>query len=270
MYSIFLNSLFLVLTINCLSAQNYNPSGARAAGMGNAVVTVSDEWSCFQNIAGLANQKKITSGLWYKTDYALRACRESSAHLVGPLLKGGLGISVYRYGNEVYSVNRISLGYAHKISFVSLGIKLNYVQVAMQDLGVGKTITIDFGGIAELIPSKLFFGATLNNLNQAIIKKELLPVTMKVGISYRPTKNVMLNTEVEKDLIYKPTIKVGLEYVILKKISLRTGINTHPFVNFFGVGFQTSIFQLDYALSKHVQLGYSHCLSLLVFFNKIK
>jgi hypothetical protein len=266
----FFSSIFLMLFTCRLAAQIHEPCGARAAGIGNAVVTVSDEWAPFHNIAGIAIQKRYVAGLWYKNDYAIRAYQETSLHVVGVLMKGGFAASFYKFGNEVYNINRISAGYAHRISLVSLGIQAHYVQVAMENLGVRKNIILDFGGIAELIPKRLFFGANIFNLNQATINGELLPVVMKAGLSYRPGKKVMLNGEVEKDVLYKPTVKAGLEYALLEKFRIRTGINTHPFINFFGAGFQNKTFQLDYALTKHTQLGYSHRISILVFFNKLK
>lgn len=270
MTNYFLSSLFLALSIRCISAQSNEPCGARASGMGNAVVTVSDEWSSFHNIAGSATQKHYAAGLWYKNDYAIRAYKETAMHLVGALWKGGFVASFYKFGNEVYNTNCISAGYAHKISLVSLGLQVHYVQLAMENLGVRRNVVLDFGGIAELVPSKLIFGATISNLNQAKINNELLPVVMKAGLSYRSGKKVMLNVEVEKDILYKPTVKAGIEYALLDKFRIRTGVNTHPFINFFGVGFQNHTFQLDYALTKHLQLGYSNRISILVFFNKLK
>ena len=270
MWNYFLSSLLLALSVHSISAQTNEACGARASGMGNAVVTVSDAWSSFHNIAGIATQKRYAVGLWYKNDYYLQAYKETSVHAVGALWKGAAVVSFYRFGNEKYNINCISIGYAHKINLVSLGLQAHYVQLAMEDLGVRKNLVLDFGGIAELVPSKLFFGATVSNLNQAKINNELLPVVMKAGLSYRSGKKIMLNSEVEKDILYKPSIKIGLEYAILEKFRIRTGINTNPFVNFFGVGFQNHSFQLDYALTKHLQLGYSNRISLLLFFNKSK
>jgi hypothetical protein len=265
----FFSSLFSVLSILSLFGQSNEPHGARASGMGNTAVTVSDEWAAFHNIAGAASQKRYAAGLWYKNDYALQALRETSLLFTGKLGKGGFSALFYRFGNEVYNTNCISAGYAHKINLVSLGLQFRYVQIEMEDLGIRRNVVLDFGGIAELVPSKLFFGANITNINQAKLNKELLPVIMKTGLSYRPGKKIMLNAEVEKDISYQPTVKAGMEYVPLKNFKLRTGINTHPFINFFGVGFQNHTFQLDYAISKHVQLGYSHNISVLIFFNKL-
>ena len=270
MYRFFYTSLLLCFPFIELLAQNYTSTGARANGMGGAVVTLSDDWATFQNVAGLAGLNRISAGLWYKKGFAQQATNETAAQFVIPLLKGGMGISVFKFGDELFSVSQVSIGYAHKINFVSLGLKLNYLQMAIKDLGLEKSISLDFGGIAELVPSKLFFGATIYNLSQTTFRNELFPVVMKAGLSYRPNSKLMLNTELEKDLVYKSTVKIGLEYFIIKKVCLRTGITTHPYVNFFGAGFHHSSIKLDYALSRHTQLGYTHELSLLLYFNKLK
>ncbi len=263
-------SILVMLSSHFLCAQSYEPMGARAGGMAYATVAVSDEWSSFFNIAGIASQKKYAAGLVYKNDYALRAFRKTSFHLTGPLLKGGTAFSFFHSGNEFYSSNRLSIGYAHKIAMVSLGLQLHYVQVAMEGLGVHGNLLFDFGGIAELLPGKLFFGANVFNLNQAKLQEELLPVVMKAGLSYRPGKKLMLNGEVEKDLLYKATVKAGIEYALLDQFRIRTGITTHPFVNYFGTGFRNKILQVDYAVAVHTQLGYSHTVSLSLFFNRPK
>ncbi len=266
----FLNSLFFAFAIRCISAQSNESCGARASAMGNAMVTVSDEWASFHNIAGIAAQKKYAIGLWYKNDFAVSAYQETAGHIVGPLWKGGVVASFYKFGNEQYSSTQIAVGYAHKINLVSLGVQAHYLQISMEGLGVRRNMVVDFGGIVELVPSKIFFGAHLINPFQAKINHDLLPVIMKAGLSYRPGKKTILNGEVEKDILYRPSIKLGLEYTPLSNFRIRTGINTNPFLNFFGVGFQNRSVQFDYALSKHPQLGYSHRISILVFFNKIK
>src|ERR1700740_955060 len=127
MTNYFLSGVFLALSVHYLPAQSNEPCGARASGMGNAAVTVSDEWSSFQNIAGIAVQKRFAAGMWYKNNYAIRAYQETSVHLTGALWKGGFAASFYKFGNEVYNINCISAGFAHKISLVSLGLQAHYV-----------------------------------------------------------------------------------------------------------------------------------------------
>jgi len=267
----FAGSIFLMLFASSfLCAQSEESLGARAIGMATTSVTTSDEWAAFNNIAGLASQKKIAAGLCYQNEYALPELRKSALTISSPLLKGATAVSFYKTGDEYFNLNRLSVGYAHKIGLVSLGLQIHYMQYAMQDLGVRKNLVLAFGGIAELVPSRLFFGAHIFNVNQAKQGQELLPITMKAGLSYRPGKKVLLNTEVEKDLLYKPTIKAGLEYALVEQLRIRTGIHTNPFIDFFGAGIRNKLLSLDYAFALHSKLGASHTISLSLFLNKLK
>ncbi len=263
-------SILGMLCTQLLCAQSNESSGARATGMGHAAVTLCDEWASFYNVAGLASQRTYGAGISYANAYAVQSFRKASVHLTGPLGKGGAAFSFYKSGNELYAFNRISFGYASKISLVRLGLQMHYVQASMEGQGVRKNLVLEFGGIAELLPERLFFGAAMYNFNQAKFQGELLPVVMKAGISYRPGKKLMLNGEVEKDLLYPVTTKLGLEYALLPKFSIRTGINTRPVVHFFGVGIQNHLLKLDYAISFHPSLGYAHRISLTFSFPTLK
>ncbi|MEM7297940.1 MAG: hypothetical protein AAF391_06705, partial [Bacteroidota bacterium] len=88
------------------------------------------------------------------------------------------------------------------------------------------------------------------------------PPVMKGGFSYRPTEELMLNVEVEKDLDFDEVFKAGLEYQIIKKVFIRTGISTEPFLSAFGVGFHPKNLKFDYAFSNDSRLGNVHELSV--------
>jgi len=196
--------------------------------------------------------------------------QEKTFVAVAKIWKGTSSLTFYNQGNEWFRFNKIALGYAHKINFVRLGVQLHYLQTTIEELGTRQTACLEFGGIAELIPNKIVFGANIFNLNQAKTEGELIPVAMKTGLSYRVETKVVLNAEIEKDLLYKPTIKFGLEYTVMKNLKIRTGIKTKPYLHFFGLGFQDVRIQIDYAMSRHPHLGYSHELSLGYRLNKQK
>jgi hypothetical protein len=69
------------------------------------------------------------------------------------------------------------------------------------------------------------------------------------GISFKPTDKVFIATEIEKDLEYDPIWKMGLEYKFHEKFCARTGYNLNPNAAFFGLGFKTKKFAIDYALA---------------------
>jgi len=129
---------------------------------------------------------------------------------------------------------------------------------------------IEFGGTAE-INNHLVFGAHIYNLNQAKIlksEKEYIPVIMKAGLSYHPSKKLMINVETEKELDFKAIFRGGIEYAIIEKLNLRTGISSNPFSNYFGAGIFHKNISIDYAFSTHSSLGPTNQLSISYIFKK--
>lgn len=262
----FLSLLFILSQIPIAQAQLENPGlGGRAKGIGNASVTLRDHWALFNNIGGLAKVRKITGQIAYDNRFGITNFQTFALGIVMPIKVGVAGLSVSRFGDNLYNEQKLGLGYSHQIKNVSLGAKINYVQISIQDLGSKGTFAFEFGGIARL-SKEVVFGAHIYNFNQGTLNtsfgdSEKIPVIMKAGLSYAPIKALMLNIETEKDIDLPATFKAGLEYEIIPKIFIRTGIQTKPFINFFGVGFAPKWFHLNYALTTNDALGMSHHLS---------
>ena len=272
--------LFLCCITSPLFSQNDNsPLGARAVGMGNAAVTNRDAWALFNNVAGLSEIEHLEVQFGYQLRYGITEFNTYALTAVSPLSFGGVaGVSVYRFGDAFYNEQRIGLGYSHKINFTSVGLKVNYVQVAVDDQigitqGARRAFTFEIGGLAEL-SKNLSFGLHAYNFNQGRLRSDYiedrLPVILKAGLAYRPVKTLVLNVETEKDIDYPAIVKVGLEYEIVKKVFVRTGISTRPFDNHFGIGFFPKKFSFEYALSTNTQLGFSHHITLGYRFEKAR
>ncbi|MBC7920117.1 MAG: hypothetical protein H7Z75_03420 [Ferruginibacter sp.] len=245
------------------------PIGARSLGLGNAAVTLSDHWSLFNNVGGLAGTDRTAEGRRtvmssFSGPYGVAGLSVVAVGAVLPTRYGTFGVGVQRFGDELHHEHLVGLAYSHRLENVSLGVKINYVQIATRGLGSRGAVAIEFGGVVQLLP-ELRFGAHLYNLNQAKLAAygdERLPTLMKAGLSYQPGKQLMMNAEVEKDVDFPAVFKAGLEYEIVKKVHLRTGISAKPFTNHFGVGLLHRNLHFDYALTTHPQLGFSHHLSL--------
>lgn len=165
---------------------------------------------------------------------------------------------IYRFGDDLYNEHLISAGFASKFGLASLGAQVNYVQYSATGFGTKGVVTVNLGGIAELTPH-LVIGAYVINLNQPeISSEEKLPTKLVAGLGFKPIEKVFIALEIEKDLDFDPTWKTGIEYAFHKKFSARTGFNLHPNTGFFGLGFKTKKFLIDYAIQYNVQLGISH------------
>ncbi len=254
----------------CLAGGEPFPIGARSWGLGNASVTLTDKWSVFNNVGGLSGVKQRSVMSSFSSYYNVPGLQVLALGAVYPLRHLHVGLSIQRFGDELYNEHLVGVALGHRIGNVSLGAKINYVQIAVRDLGSRSTVTLELGGVVQLLP-ELSFGVHLYNPTQARLadyQDERVPTTMKAGLSYRPSKTLLLTAEVEKDVDFPAAFKVGVEYEIVKKLYLRTGISSKPLVNHFGVGWLVKNLTVDYALSTHPQLGFSHHLSLAYQFEK--
>jgi len=234
--------------------------GARPAAMGYTYATEADTWSLYNNPAGLGYLNELSATFAYEHKFALSGLGIMGAGVVTKLPLGSLGVSAFKFGDDLYNEQTISASYANKFGIASLGIKLNYLQYNIEGFGSRGVATIDFGGIAS-ITDKLVFGAFIRNINQAQVSElqdERAPTLLNAGVSYRPSERIHLNVEAEKDLDYDASLRAGIEYMLFERIAIRAGISTQPFTNYAGLGFKAGALELGYAMTKERSLGFNH------------
>ncbi|SEJ40834.1 hypothetical protein SAMN05192553_103736 [Cyclobacterium xiamenense] len=244
------------------NSMDHYPKGAISMGMGNASVTLSDPWAVFNNIGALGKaEETIQAFAGYDHRLGLNELTTVSTGLVIPTKKiGNLGIGISNFGGTLFNQQQIGLGIANQLGLASLGLKISYFQTNIEGFGRTARPVIELGGTAELLPG-LFFGAHANNLTRAAISQasnDYLPTTVKAGISYRPSENLLVNFESEKELLSPAQFKAGVAYSFQQKLWARTGINTRPNNLFFGIGFKPRRYQIDYAMSRNFLLGFTH------------
>ncbi|MBX2945987.1 MAG: hypothetical protein KF725_09140 [Cyclobacteriaceae bacterium] len=243
--------------------------GARANGMGYNSAALFDTWSLFNNVAGLTKTEHPTAAFSYDLRPLLPGANRTAATCTWPVKFGVIGGGVFRFGDDLYSESLLSAGFSNQLGLAALGLKINYIQYRAEGFGTKGIFTINFGGIAELTPA-LAVGAYITNINQPklSIDDDRVPTLLTAGLSFKPNDKVIIATELEKDLDYATNWKTGMEYVFHKKFCARTGFNLQPQAAFFGLGFKTSKFNLDYAIQHSEHLSLSHQASVGYTFNK--
>ncbi|MEM9831835.1 MAG: hypothetical protein AAF944_14435 [Bacteroidota bacterium] len=257
---VFLIAFLLISTLGV--AQSL---GGAATGMAEAGVAQRDVWSVFYNVGGMAWVKKITMIAGYENRFGFsEGLHAAGVGVVKPLSFGVGSLGVYRFGDASYSEDQISLGLSHRVSQFSFGLRLNGYQYHVETIGTRFATAVDVGGVARLSP-ELFIGMQITNLNQAKksrFSEEKIPTRIQTGIAYQPTETIHLAVEVEHQAGESTEAKIGAEYTVVKKISLRCGVQTLDFRQFFGLGLEHRLLQIDYALQTHRVLGLSHQISL--------
>lgn len=270
MKRIILSSILVILLVTVVRSQEIL-TGAKSAGMAHTVATSRNTWCIFQNIGGLAGVDQSSLLFGYENRYGSRdGLQTVGAGLVLPLKTGAGSVGVSRFGDQFLSVHAISLGYGHQIEQFSLGIRLSQQQYSLEHFGTRMLVVADVGGIATITP-ELVFGLQIKNISQATISRftgERAPSLVQTGFSYRPLAQLRLNGEIEYEVNHDPVLKAGAEYVWEKKVSFRTGINNQHLQQFFGIGLAHRLLDIDYALSSHASLGFTHQVSLAYHVSK--
>lgn len=246
--------------------------GAKAAGVGAATVTFSNAWAVQNNIGALAFIEAPQLAFGFNTRLHLQELTTFGALAVYPLQNGALGASFSRYGTGPYSIQAAGFGYSHKISYISLGIKLSYLQQSIEQFGSHSSFVLEAGGKAALLP-QLFFAAHAYNLSLSRFSsrtEERIPTLLKAGLSYLPTDKLRLHVQSFKDIDFKSRFSAGLEYALIQQLQLRTGIQTRPLTSSFGLGIQLKSVLFDYAFRHQSFLGVQHHLSIGYLLHKKK
>ena len=250
-------------------AQNAYPLiGARANGNGYASSCMSDASSIFNNVAGPAGVQDFQASLTYDVFPGFATFNRLAAAIVMPLKLGTVGGGLFRFGDELYNEQHLTLGYANKFGLASLGGRVTVMQNYTEGFGRNAVVTFSAGGVATLTPW-LSVGAHVVNITQPrIAEDQRVPSLIILGVSSKASEKISMMIEVEKDLDYSVTVKGGLEYSIHRKLQIRTGVNVHPNAGFFGIGFAQRNYSIDYAVSYYELLGMRHQMGVSYRFKK--
>ncbi len=240
--------------------------GAPNESMGNASSTVSNLWSPWHNPAGVSSLRQLSAAISYSTFQNIEGFNTAALAAVLPIKVGAFGLGISRFGDDLFNQQQVSIGYGNKFGITDLGIRIAYHQYHFEGFGNKGVPVISFGGITT-ITDQFLIGAFVENLNQAKIsdfQDERIPTIMQVGISYRPLESVAVNVDVQKDIDFKTSVLIGFSYAIIDNLTVRSGFNTSPSRQFFGVDFIPSNIKgiLSYSLAHQQILGYSHQVSI--------
>lgn len=255
----------LICAASLLFGQRVSPLiGGRAMGLAYATAALEDEWAILNNPAGLASLHEIQSGFAYHKLPALPGANRIAGQFSIPAGSGAFGAGVFRFGDDLYNEQALSLGYGNRLGIASLGVRLDAIQLRTEGFATTLSWGLTLGGVAH-ITEKFLVGAVVNNLNQPRLPDgEYLPVKMRVSPTLRPTEKLYVIAEIEKDLAYPPTWKGAIEYQIHKKVFARTGFNLQPDHAFWGVGFICWKMKVDYAMQYSRLLNFGHQASVVL------
>lgn len=259
----------ILFPIFCYGAFVEKGKWSRPEALGGAYCGISDDISAASwNPAGLAQIKRVALSSYYSELFSID---ELSYAIMGLTLPAGgigqFGLTYSRFGEGLYieeeAIFTHSLSIKERIYF---GYNIAAKVIDISGYGKDSAICID-GGLLGRINPFLRIGIASFNINHAGISKgnEVLPQSLRMGISYIPCRDLLLSGEVYKQISYPIELRYGMEYGLFPSCKMRCGIVNYPARFSGGVGFKWSIFELDYALITHQQLPLEHHFTFTFF-----
>ncbi len=257
--------LFLILSscipVFSIAGGEYKTIGSRASALGYTSVSLTDNWSVFNNQAGLAYLNSSSAGIYYENRFLIKELALSAANFSMPFKSGGVAITFSRFGFKLWNENKIGLSVARKFGqYLAVGAQLDYLLIH-QDENYKNLNFITFeAGMLIRFSDKVSLGIhTYNPLNVRISANsdERSAATFRIGPSYKASEKFLIICEVRKSTNEDPVFSAGAEYKVLKSFFLRTGISTNPSLWSFGAGINLGNLNIDVSASDHYILGFS-------------
>lgn len=263
---------FCVVVISgiCLFEISYCQTtiGARSIGIGQTGVALPDhQWAIFSNSSLISTDERRIS--FYGFRYiGISEISDLAASIQVPTRFGSIGAGFHRYGFNLFNQTHIKLGYKKQFKQLHAGFTVNYSHVQQGGAyGSAGALGINIGIAAQILES-LWFGARATNINQPAYGQtdEYLPRDLAIGISYFPSRRVMLTADAVKDVRFPISLRAGAEVELIDGFRTRAGVTTHPETYGGGFGYAADRWQINIGVQQHIPLGMSPAVDLGVTF----
>lgn len=232
---------------------------AQSMAMGGAGVAFGGAHSIWRNQAGLAGLSGPTLIAMGEQRFLLSEIRSVAAGAAFPTASGTFALSVDYFGFDAFNQQQIGLAYGRKLlDEVSIGARFLFLNTRIPDYGQRGHLTFEISVLAELLP-ELTLGAQIHNpLQLEVTENETLPTIFALGLTWQPSGDVLISSEVEKDIDFPARAKIGVQYRLIEAFSLRVGVGTNPTSPSFGLAYQfENGLSLNVASSHHPYLGFT-------------
>ncbi len=271
-YSLVLAIIYSLLSNWSFSGNDNLPIGSRSAAVSNASLTYKDVWSLWQNQAGIASLKEVSTGAFYENRFLLPELAIKAIGIAIPFKKwGAFGVSYTEFGNNLYKEQKLGLCFAKSFGDIfSFGLQLDYLNTFIGNgYGSNNAIAAEIGIQAQVLPELIIAGHLFNpsRAKLATTYDERIPSILKIGLAYTFSDKAIWSLESEKDITQEANFKSGIEYHAVKHFYLRCGISSNPVAYSFGIGLIEKNFKFDFSETIYQQLNGSPSISLMYLFD---
>ncbi len=262
-------TLFILLTIQFTSSAQINPGAKQISLSHSTVAQANDAFAIFINPAGLAQQNWREIGIYYSpSPFGLSKLANGAGVYHEPTSIGSFSIAFLTYGFDLYRETSFLVSYAYNLSNnFFMGLSLNYNNLKIEGYGNDNSIGVSFGGLAYLLEN-LRLGFFVDNITRSTYgdEKGQIPTTFDLGFSYDLISSLTFNAAIQKEIDQDASIRFGIDYEIIRYINLRLGAMNEPSSFSAGIGINYSLFEIDYAVFNHQDLGFTHQFGVIIQF----
>lgn len=262
-------TLLFLLTIQFNSSAQINPGAKQIALSHSSVASAKDVFAIFNNPAGIAQQNWREIGIYYSpSPFGLSKLANGAGVYHEPTNVGSFSIAFTTYGFELYRESKFLLSYAYNLSNrFFFGITAKYHNLKIERYGNDNALSFAISSLAYL-SNNWRIGFMIDNVSRSTYgnEKDQIPVIMDLGTSFDLLNTVTLNAAIQKELDRNASIRIGIDYEIIRYINLRLGAMNEPSSFSAGIGINYSLFEIDYAVFNHQDLGFTHQMGVLIQF----
>lgn len=236
--------------------------GVRSCAMGGAGVAWSGNvWGILMNPAGLARiTGPVLAVAVSPAPFGLQELRRTSLAFAQGTDRFTAAVTATRYGFELY--REITFGTGCGLDCgkgLRAGAALTLNNLSIAGYGSASCIGID-AGVSWEIAGGFEAGASASNLNAPGLgrQRETIPRTFQAGIACAVPGGLLLACDVAEDVRFPAEIRLGAEWNPAGFLSVRAGISTDPSVFSAGIAVRISPVEIEYALSRHEELGFTN------------
>lgn len=261
-------SLVAIILESANSVYSQNSMGAKMVSMGQAGIALPDsEWALFSNSAMLPTKQNSVS--FYRFRYVgISEITDLAAVLNFQTRYGTAGLAIHRYGFNLFSENRLMIGFTKRFGLFHAGVSAGYYHVIQGgEYGSAGAVGVDIGVAAEL-GAGLWIGARATNVNYPTYGKsdEVLPRDLSVGFSYLLSEFALLSAEAVKDVMFPLSLRSGIQIELISSLFVRAGFTSNPEMYSLGFGYEPDRWTINFGIQQHNPLGLSPALDLGIKF----
>lgn len=258
-------ALLIIPTMSLFAAFDVEPGNTRSLSLGGCICADPDPIAAaLGNPAGLSSIRSLTTEMGYQQLYNLPELSLAKFVLVHPLAGGGIGMNLRSFGNDIYREIEAEISYGASLgTLASLGATVGYYWLSIQDYGSDGDVSLSIGIQAKPL-SNLIWGMWGRNLIEGHIgeSSDPLPQETVTGVSYKIGQNLFTLFDISKEPRYPETYKFGIEAFLSSYLVARVGMQHQPDRAGLGFGVIWNAWQIDYGAATHMELGWTHSISL--------